>query len=79
MILAMMTPPWNEPETGLLDSLTHYAMFAADDAAIKSIQATPHQQMKAAVRAGLRCLIVNGFITPVPEEDWPEWVHIDLP
>ena len=71
---------WNEPDSDVLDYLTHNGTFAADSAVIAlNPGATGHVKTKAAVRAALRMLLANGLITAVPSEDRPEWVRIDAP
>jgi hypothetical protein len=83
---------WNEPDTELLDGLTHNAMFAASGEAMKpgppsSIRTpdgwqqgeTPHEHTKRVVRAALRMLLANGLITVTPADKRPKWVVLDPP
>jgi hypothetical protein len=83
---------WNEPDTEVLEQLTHNAMFAADDEAMKpgppsSIRnpdgsrqgETPHEHTTRVVRAALRMLLANGLVTAAAPEDWPEWAVLDPP
>lgn len=84
---------WNEPDTELLDQLTHTAMFAADTEAMKPgppsrsfhnadgslTPETPHERTVRIVRATLRMLLANGLITVVPPDERPEWVILDPP
>jgi len=80
---------WNEPDSEVLDQLTHTALFAADAEAIKPgppsrsfrnpVPETPHEKTRRVVRATLRMLLANGLITVVPPESRPEWVVLDPP
>lgn len=70
---------WDEPDPAVLDRLTRTAMSAADTAVISAGPGSPHDMVKTGVRAALRCLLANGIITAVPQEDWPEYVRVDAP
>lgn len=83
---------WREPDSDLLDQLTHHAMFAADSEAMKpgvpsrirnpdgSQQGeTSHEHTTRVTRAALRMLLANGLVIAVAPLEWPEWVVLDPP
>lgn len=57
---------WREPDSDLLNQLTHHAMFAADSEA-----------MKPGVPSRIRN--PDGLVIAVAPLEWPEWVVLDPP
>lgn len=83
---------WDEPDAGVLDQLTHQAVFAADSEALRPGPPsripnpdgtrqgeTGHERTRRIARATLRMLLANGLVAAVPQADWPEYVVLDPP
>lgn len=65
-----------------LDRATRAAMFAVDSFVLNrlaNVQITEAARTRLTVAAALGYLIGTGLIVVTPEEDWPEWLPLDIP
>lgn len=74
------TPEQANEQVRQRDQLVQASMFASDHHVIGlDAGETAHQRTKVAVVAAIGYLIGHGLITMLPDDQWLEWLNIDIP
>lgn len=78
-----MATPEQQEQRELRDRLVKSAIFAVDGVAMKGrpmLDAMPAAMTTRIIaEAVVGSLLAQGLITPLPDDQWPEWLTTDIP